>query len=104
MSKSETIKIVRRFAKKLKKEKFPFSSVYFFVSRDRVTNHKDCDIDGAVISPKCRIRFGRNYKKLWDFRDAVDNRIEFHGFTEKDFKNNADPLAYEIRKTGIRVV
>ena len=104
MSKSETIKIVRRFAKKLKREKFPFSSVYFFGSRARGTNHKDSDIDVAVISPKFRNRFGRNYKKLWDFRDAVDNRIEFHGFTEKDFKNNADPLAYEIRKTGIRVV
>ena len=104
MGKIRTIKIVRQFAEKLKKEKFPFSSVYFFGSRARGTNHKDSDIDVAIISPKFRNRFGRNYRKLWDFRRDIDFRIEPHGFTEKDFKNDADPLAYEIRKTGIRVI
>ena len=34
----------------------------------------------------------------------IDNRIEPHGFTEADFKNLADPLVYEIRKTGIKVI
>jgi predicted nucleotidyltransferase len=104
MSKPETIKIVRKFAKKLKQEKFPFSSIYFFGSRARGTNHKDSDIDVAVISPRFRNRFGRNYEKLRDFRDGIDDRIECHAFTAEDFKNNADPLAYEIRKTGIKIV
>lgn len=104
MSKSETIKIVKKYAKKLKGEKFIFSSIYFFGSRAKGRHHKDSDIDIAVISPKFRNRFGRNYRKLWDFREDIDNRIEPHGFTEADFKNLADPLVYEIRKTGIKVV
>ena len=104
MEKTRTIKIVRKYIRKLKKEKFPFSSVYFFGSRAKETHHKDSDIDIAVISPKFKNRFGRNSLKLWDFRKDIDYRIEPHGFTEKVFKNNADPLAYEIRKTGIRVI
>lgn len=104
MEKIRTIKIVKKYAKKLEDEKFPFSSMYFFGSRARGTNHKDSDIDVAVISSKFKNRFGRNYKKLWDFRRDIDFHIEPHGFTEEDFKNNADPLAYEIRKTGIKVI
>jgi len=104
MEKTKTIKIIKKYANKLKEEKFPFSSVYFFGSRAKGTHHKDSDIDIAIISPKFKNRFGRNYMKLWDFRKDIDYRIEPHGFTEKEFADNADPLAYEIRKTGIRVV
>lgn len=104
MGKLRTIKIVKKYVAKLKKEKFPFSSVYFFGSRSRGTHHKDSDIDIAIISPKFRNRFGRSYMKLRDFREEVDDRIEPHGFTETDFKNLADPLVYEIKKTGIRVM
>ena len=104
MEKIGTIKIVRKYAEKLKEEKFPFSSVYFFGSRAKGTNHKDSDIDVAVISTKFKNRFGRNSLKLWKFRRYIDYRIEPHGFTKEDFKNLADPLVYEIRKTGIRVV
>ena len=104
MEKTKTIKIVKKYAKKLKEEKFPFSSVYFFGSRAKGTHHKDSDIDIDIISPKFKNRFGRNSLKLWEFRKDIDYRIEPHGFTATDFKNLADPLVYEIRKTGIRVV
>ena len=100
MGKIRTIKIIKKYAEKLKKEKFPFSSVYFFGSRVKGTNHKDSDIDVAVISSKFKNHFGKNSLKLWELRRDIDYRIEPHGFTEKD---NADPFAYEIRKTGIKV-
>ena len=104
MEKIRTIKIVRKYVAKLKKEKFPFSSVYLFGSRVKGSYHKDSDIDGPDISTKFKNRFGRNSLKLWEFRRAIDYRIEPHGFTKEDFKNLADPLVYEIRKTGIKVI
>ena len=41
---------------------------------------------------------------LSHFSLDVDTRIEPYGFTVSDFKDNANPMAHEIRKTGIRVV
>ena len=52
MGKIRTIKIIKKYAEKLKKEKFPFSSVYFFGSRVKGTNHKDSDIDVLVELPE----------------------------------------------------
>ena len=94
-------KIVKKYSDKLKENNFPFSSIYLFGSQIKGTAHKDSDIDIAVISPKFQNRFARNWNKLWCFRDGIDDRIEPHGFTVKDFENMADPLVYEIRKTGL---
>ena len=104
MQKVKTIKIVKMFGEKLKKEKFPFSSIYFFGSRAKGINHKDSDIDVAVVSDKLKNRHGRNYFKLWKYREDVDYRIEPHCFSLKDFNDPSDPLVSEIKKTGIRVV
>lgn len=41
---------------------------------------------------------------LSHFSLDVDTRIEPYGFTVSDFKDKANPMAHEIKKTGIRVV
>ena len=104
MSKLEAEKIIRSYVKKLRAENYPVSAAYLFGSYAKGKAHKWSDIDTAIISPRFKNRFNKIYMKLWDFREEVDNRIEPHGFTEEDFKNLADPLVYEIRKTGIKVV
>jgi len=104
MSKLEAKKIVKSFVKKLRAENYPVSAAYLFGSYAKGKANKWSDIDTAIISPKFKNPFGKNYMKLWDFREEIDNRIEPHCFTEEDFKNLADPMVYEIRKTGIRVV
>jgi len=104
MPKTEIKKIIRNYAKILRAKNFPISAIYLFGSQVNSKAHKWSDIDIAVITNKLKGNYERNRSLLYRMRLEVDDRLEPHGFTVKDFKNDADPLAYEIRKTGIRVV
>ena len=66
--------------------------------------HKWSDIDVAVVSDKMKRNRDKNRFLLWHIRRDVDSMIEPHGFTVKDFEDINDPMVYEIRKTGIRIV
>ncbi len=103
MSKVEAKKIIKKYAKALKDADYPFSALYLFGSYAKGKAHQWSDIDVAVISDALKRNREENSFLLWKMRRAVDTRIEPHGFTVKEFANNADPLAYEIRKTGIRI-
>lgn len=103
MSKVDAKKIVREYAKKLKKENYSFQAIYLFGSHADGRAHKWSDIDVAVISNKLKRNYENNRFLLWDFRLDVDTRIEPHGFTADDFKYDRDPMVYEIKRTGIRV-
>ena len=104
MSRTEVKKVIRDYANTLKAKKYPFSAMYLFGSYAKGKARKWSDIDVAVISNRLRKNYEKNRSLLYRLRLDVDTRLEPHGFTEEDFKNNADPLAYEIRKTGIKVV
>lgn len=103
MSKTKVKKIVKSYAKALRKARLPFQAIYLFGSYVRGRPNHWSDIDVAVVSD----RFKRNADKyrclLWQIRMEVDNRIEPHGFTIKDFANNEDPMAYEIKRSGIKI-
>jgi len=58
----------------------------------------------AVVSDKMKRNRDKNRFLLWHIRRDVDSMIEPHGFTVKDFEDINDPMVYEIRKTGIRIV
>lgn len=94
---------MRRYAETLKKKKYPFSAVYMFGSHANGTASPWSDIDVAVVSKKMMRQYDRNRVRLWDLRLDVDTRIEPHGFTPKDFADDANPMAHEIRRTGIRI-
>ena len=104
MSKIEAKKVVRKYAEKLKEENYPFHSVYLFGSFAQNKSHKWSDIDVAVVSDKLKRNRDENRFLLWNLRMDVDTRIEPHGFTIKDFEDECDPLAYEVKKTGIKIV
>lgn len=38
----------------------------------------------------------------WKHTIDVDSRIEPISFTPEDFKNNEDPMVYEVKKAGIK--
>jgi predicted nucleotidyltransferase len=103
MSRIEAKKIVKKYAEKLKTEKYPFSAIYLFGSHAQGKADKWSDIDVAIISKKLKKNYDKNRFLLWDLRLGLDTRIEPHGFTPEDFKNDTDPMVYEIKKTGIRV-
>lgn len=104
MPKTEAKKIVKRYAHALRAANYPFSALYLFGSHARGTAKKWSDIDVAVVSDKLKKKLDENRFKLWNLRMDVDLRIEPHGFTVRDFADDANPMAYEIRKNGIRVV
>lgn len=103
MSRVAAKKIVQRYASALKKARYPFSAVYLFGSYAKGNAREWSDIDVAIVSDA--LGKNRNKKRflLWDLRMDIDTRIEPHGFTRQEFKNSADPFAYEIKKTGIRI-
>lgn len=104
MSKAEAKKIVRKYAKKLKAEKYHFSAIYLFGSFAKSRPCAGSDIDVAIISKELNKRLAGSELKLWKFREGIDDRIEPHGFSPEDFNDYWNPLAHEIKKTGIRVV
>ena len=95
---------VLQYAKKLREENFSFSMIYLFGSQAKKKAHRWSDIDIAVISDKLKNKSANNNLLLWKLRRDIDLRIEPHGFTFSEFENLNDPMVYEIRTTGIRIV
>ncbi len=100
MDKSEAVKIANSFAIAVKNN-YECEEVILFGSYAKGTNHKDSDIDIAVIL--------KNYEnslniqlELMRLRRKIDSRIEPHPFRLADFETN-NPLVYEIIKFGQRV-
>jgi predicted nucleotidyltransferase len=104
MPRTAVKKIIYNYAQLLKKEKYGFSAMYLFGSQAKGTANTDSDIDVAVVTDMLKKNYEKNRMKLYNLRLAIDTRLEPHGFTQKDFNDNTNPLAYEIRKTGIRVL
>ena len=104
MSKSEAKKVVKKYAKKLEEKGYNFSAIYLFGSYSNNKANDWSDIDVAVVSNKLKKNTDKNRFLLWKIRMDVDTRIEPHGFTVEDFKEDADPMVYEIKKTGVRII
>lgn len=103
MSKSQAKKIVREYARILRAADYPFHAIYLFGSQVMGKAKAWSDIDVAVVSDKLKRNEDKNRFLLWRIRREVDTRIEPHGFTAEDFRDNSDPLVYEIKKTGVRI-
>jgi len=104
MPKTEAKKIVEKYVEKLKEENYPFSAIYLFGSHTKGKARKWSDIDVAIVSDKLKRNRDKNENLLWHIRREVDSMIEPHGFTVKDFQDISDPMVYEIRKTGVKIV
>ena len=104
MSKTKVKKVIKNYVKKLRAKKYSVSAAYLFGSYAKNKANKWSDIDVAIVSDKLKRNYEKNRLALWRTRRDVDERIEPHGFTVADFWDNSNPMSYEIRKTGIRVV
>jgi len=104
MSKDKVKKIIQKYATKLRAKKYPFSAIYLFGSYAKNKAHKWSDIDVAIISDRLKKDWNENEDILWKYTVGIDSRIEPIGFTIKDFQDESDPMVYEIKKTGIRIV
>jgi len=103
MSRSQAIKIVNKFAEKLKKENFEFQEMYLFGSSASDTAGKWSDIDVAVVSDRFKKDWNKNEDLLWKLSLDIDSRIEPLGFEIKDFQNPDNFFAREIQHSGVRI-
>ena len=103
MPRTNAKKIVERYAEKLRKKKFSFKAVYLYGSYATGMAGKWSDIDVAIVSDKLKRNWDDNEFLLWKIGRSVDSRIEPIGFTPKDF-SGIDPIAMEIRKSGVKIV
>jgi predicted nucleotidyltransferase len=91
---------------KLYLQKIPDSlevkKAYLFGSFANGSEHKDSDIDIAIVIGKMD-DFYAVQMQLMRLRRTIDLRIEPHPIWEEDF-NNQNPFAYEIQKTGIEII
>lgn len=103
MAKKKIPKIIQKkinaYLRLLHQDKLPIQQVFLFGSWAKGTASKDSDIDLCIISKD----FSKidPWQYLWTKRIELDDYvIQPVGFHLKDFRDE-DPLAYEIKKTGI---
>lgn len=101
--KKEIKKIVLEYRLKVKNAGIPVERMIVFGSQARGNARKDSDIDVCVVSPK----FGKDEmaesSKLNFLRWKLDNRIEAHAVSSRDFAETATPLIFEIKKYGVEI-
>ena len=92
---------VRRFLNVLGKQR-KVQAAYLYGSQVKGIATEWSDIDLAVISSDFSSDLFEERLVLLRLAAQVDDRIEPRPFTPEDFNDN-DPLASEIRRTGLRV-
>ena len=95
--------IAKKYFLWLKKNSILVNSGYVFGSRVKGKAREDSDLDICVISDS----FGKDRHgsrvKLMHLGREVSDLIEPHPMTVADFEDKYNPLAIEIKKTGIKV-
>lgn len=85
------------------KENYNVIAIILFGSYAKGTEHKDSDIDIAIITDDIKTDKFDEEVKLTLLRRKIDNRIEPHIISSKDYENAETPFVVEVKKTGIKV-
>lgn len=96
-------RLIKKYRKVLIKAGIPVKQMILFGSYAKGVAKPWSDVDVCVVSPM----FGKNYfeemVKLAKLTDTIDTMIEPHPYNSKDLADKWDPLAHEIRTTGIAI-
>lgn len=99
----EIMEIVKKYAQVILAN-YKVKAIILFGSYAKGTNHKDSDIDIAIVTDdlKCSDKFDEEVY-LMSLRRNIDYRIEPHLIEIDDFDNVETPLVQEVINTGIKV-
>ena len=94
-------KLVHGYKKKLQSFNVPISAIYLYGSYSKGSAKKDSDIDICIVSPifKDRIESTMYLMKIRNDKELIISPI---AFSPKTFTNE-NPLAWEIKETGIKL-
>ena len=99
MDKSEAIEKIRQY-RLLLKEHFDLDKVYLFGSYAKETNHKDSDLDVAIVVNSLEGDYFSITPTIWKLRRQIDDRIE-PILIEKG--NDKGGFLDEIQRNGIEI-
>ena len=101
--KKNILNLVLKYKDTIEKAGIPVEHIVIFGSYAKGTAKLDSDIDLGVVSKK----FGKDEMselgKLQFLKWKLDNRIEAHPISLKDYQIVATPFINEIRKYGVLV-
>jgi predicted nucleotidyltransferase len=103
MVRAEIKKIILDYRALLEKANIPIRKIVLFGSYARGTERKDSDIDLGIVSEKFGQDEMEESSRINFFKWKLDNRIEAHPISLKDYDMIATPLINEIRKYGVEV-
>lgn len=103
MSTNEVKKIIKDYARILSANGFLFTNIYLFGSYATGRADKDSDIDVAVVAKNTNDYLDK-IMLLWKLSVLADSRIEPILIDATDFKTCGTQMAYEARKSGIKIV
>ena len=97
------MELAQKFLEKLREQGIKTESAYLFGSYAKGTEHKWSDIDVAVISSDISNDRLEERIRLTKISSRIDSRIEPVPFRPDTFVDE-DPLVWEIKKDGIRIL
>jgi predicted nucleotidyltransferase len=100
MDKSEAIKIAKVYVDSIS-SRYNIKDAILFGSFAKGTNHKDSDIDIAIVINNI-VDIIDTQIEMMKLRRKIDLRIEPHPFMIDDF-NQSNPVVNEIIKFGIQI-
>lgn len=100
--KKTTEQKIKNFIKMVKTQGIPLTSVFVFGSQVKGKMHPGSDIDVCLVSPSFSDHF-KDRLNLMRLRRKIDFSIEPHPFNPSEFVDE-NPLVWEIKKTGIRII
>ena len=102
MDKTDALEISRNYLLRLKKNNVKFSSAWLFGSYVRGNQHKDSDIDIAIVMDDDSPISFETEVKLMTYREAEETLIEPHIFSKSDFEQ-PQHLVDQIVKFGVPI-
>lgn len=101
---NDAISIGKKFIGEIKNSGIHVVDAYLYGSHARQTVSKDSDIDVCVVSLDFGIDLIDEMVMLKQIARKVDDRIEAVPLGVTDFSDPFDPLVFEIKNTGVRII
>ena len=99
---AEIEEIVLKYVQVIR-SKYKINAIILFGSYAKGTEHKDSDIDIAIVIDKFKENIIDEEVELMMLRDGIDYRIEPHIIRVSEYENDETPFVVEVKNTGIKV-
>ena len=101
---NDVFSISRKFVEEVKNTGINVVDAYLYGSHAKKIADADSDIDVCIISPDLGKDLIDEMIRLKQISRRVDDRIETVPLGPVDFSNPFDPLVFEIKKSGIKIL